>query len=183
MYPEWVERAADLPGVIQGALGSLLFWLLLQLGQFIGAQFLHAVGKTTERLEHHRKIREYIYRRYTSMSGLVNYTQGYFFSLSRAFRGLLTGLIFCSIALLLGGGSPVIWGVCFGAAIFYFGSALMWLIPSSDWRSSSPGEHWKRVASLEKELFGEVDAETLKRIVEFAPKGDEAKAGGEPSDE
>jgi len=181
MYPEWLEKADHLPGVIQGALGSFLFWLLLQLVQFIGLQFLRAAGKTTETLGRRRKFREYIYRRYTSMSGLVNYTQGYLFSLSRALRGLLAGLIFCSIALLLGGGSHVIWGICFGAAIFYFGSALTWLVPSSDWKSASAREHWKRVVDLEKELFGEVAPETHMYIDKLTPEErgeDKTHSGG-----
>jgi len=119
-------------------------------------------------IEHNRKIREYIYRRFTSRSGYVNFAYGSIFGLGRAFRGLLSGLIFCSIALLFSGGSPVVWGMCLAAAIFYFGSALTWLVPSSDWNSAEPCEHWKRVAELEKELFGEVDKQTLEYIAQFA---------------
>ena len=164
MFTEWLN---NLPAIVQGALGSALFWVLLQFVQFIGRLFLRAVGRTTATIDQQRKLREYIYRRYTSRSGYINYAQGSMFRLSRAFRGLLTGLIFCSIALLIGGSSPVIWGVCLAAAIFYFGSALTWLVPNSNWSSADPHEHWKRIADLEKELFGEVEKETLDGITQF----------------
>lgn len=167
MFPELLKKLAD-QTIIQSALGSALFFVLLKIVQFIGLQLRRSVGRTGGTFGRKRKLREYIYRRYTSRSGYVNYAYGTMFGLSHAFRGLLAGLIFCSIALLIGGRTPLIWGVCFAAAIFYFGSALTWLIPGSDWSSGDLNEHWKRIAELEKELFGHVEKDTLDYITRFA---------------
>lgn len=89
-------------------------------------------------------------------------TQGTLISVGNAFRGLLAGLIFCSVALLIGGSARVIWGICFAAAIYYFGAALTWLVPSKSWNYGNDHVgHWKHVAEMERELFGKNDEYTL----------------------
>ena len=118
--------------VIQGAIGSALFWACLKLLQFIGTISRRAIGDTTAVLNRKRKMQEYIYRRFSSREGLINYVQGFQFTQTNAFRGLLSGLIFCCIAVLFGGSLRLIWGVCLVAALVYFVSALSWLSPSDE---------------------------------------------------
>jgi hypothetical protein len=101
-----------------------------------------------------------MYRRFTSRAGYLNLLQGLNYALSEAFKGLLAGLVFCGVALLLGGHAPIVWGVCLGGAIVYFGWAWTWLSPPSSWGTDDMHKHWSRVAELENLLFGKVEKDT-----------------------
>jgi hypothetical protein len=162
MSAELLKRVLDLPVIIQGALGSFLFWIALQLFKAVGRFLMHLLGRTSKSWAHTRTVQEYMYRRYTSRSGYLNILQGLSYGLNEAFKGLLAGLIYCCIALLLGGHSPVIWGICLVAALVYFGSASIWLNPSRSWRHDDMHKNWSRVAELEILLFGEVEKDTQK---------------------
>jgi len=164
--------------IIQGAIGSALFWAALTLLQSLGIMARRAIGDTTAVLNRNRKIQEYVYRRFSSREGLINYVQGFQFTQSSAFRGLLSGLIFCCIAILFGGSVRFIWGVCLIAALVYFISALSWLSPSDAWKNDSLGAHWQRVAALEQELFGRVDEHTNNLAAKYAQE--EAKKEVKP---
>jgi len=152
--------------IIQGALGSGLFWVVLRVFQFLWPRFLRLIGYTVT-IDRRKKFREYIYLRYTSMDGLVNSVEGHQLSTSRAFRGLLTGLMFICVALLIGGSTAVIWGICLVAALVYFWSALMWLIPDPSWKGLSALARWQRIAELEKDLLGEIDPSTSEALTRF----------------
>ena len=167
MFHQLFSKLSDLPTIVQSAAGSALFWIILIVGQFVGSRLLKAAGMTNEMIGRSRKYREYIYRRYTAMSGLINYVQGFQYTISKAFSGLLTGLMFCCIALLVGGSSPIVWGICFMSALVYFGSGLLWLKPSARWDRDDLPTHWLRIAELEKDLFGKVHKETLDRLADF----------------
>ena len=146
MLSSLLAKLSDLPAIMQGAAGSALFWLLLKAFEYVSPRLLRVLGETVSVVSREKKTREYVYRRFTNMSGLVNYTWGFHYSIYRALRGLLTGLIFCSIALLLGGRIPVIYGIRFMAALVYFGEALTWLQSNAKWNSLDPRENWQRIA-------------------------------------
>ena len=161
------QKVTDLPAIVQGALGSGLFWLVLKTITFLWLRIARVFGATAAIVNRNQKIREYVYRRLTGMSGLVNYTQGYLYTFSRVLQHVLMGFIFVCIALMVGGTAPVVWGICLAGAIYYFLSGLIWLVPKDRWKADPPLEHWKRVAELEEELMGKVDAETKERIEQF----------------
>ncbi len=160
MSAELWKRILDLPVIIQSAIGSFLFWVAFLLVKSIGRFLLHLLGQTSKSWIHTRRVQEYMYRRYTSRSGYLNILQGLSYGLNEAFKGLLAGLIYCCIALLLGGHSPAIWGICLVAALVYFGAAWTWLNPSRSWHRDDMHKHWSRVAELETLLFGKVEKDT-----------------------
>jgi len=167
MLNDLIQKLSHLPGILQGAIGSALFWIVLKALEFVAVSFLRFAGRTTAVINRQMKFREYIYRRFTSRSGLVNYVQGFQYVMSRAFTGLLTGLVFCCLALLLGGSSQVIWGVCLVAALVYFGTALTWLVPRGSWKNDSDLVNWQRIADLENELCGQVEKTTTDMLAKF----------------
>jgi hypothetical protein len=169
MSAELWKKILDLPIIVQGAFGSALFWLALQAVKFIGQVLLQIVGATSKSWNRQRQLQEYIYRKYTSRGGYLPVLQGLSYSQARAFKGLLAGLIYCCIALLLGARSPAIWGICLVAAIVYFGSAWSWLSHPGSWGNDDMHTHWSRVAELEKQLMGEVDKETQRILDENPP--------------
>ena len=170
MYSELIKKITDLPAIIQGALGSFLFVIVSYVVQTAIEKIRYLLGKSSEAFNQKRKLQEYIYRRFTSRSGLINPVHGYLFTLAQAFKGLLKGLLFSSVALLIGGSVPVVWGVCLAAAIYYFVEALSWLTPKSDWKSETLQKHWERVVVLEQELFGKVEEDTLEYLARNSPK-------------
>lgn len=84
--------------------------------------------------------------------------------------------MFICVALLIGGSTSVIWGICLAAALIYFGSALTWLIPNPSWTGLAALARWKRIAELEKDLLGQVEQDTNEAITRFSDtKADEQK--------
>ncbi len=169
MTSELWRRILDLPAIVQGAFGSAVFWLVLQLVKLLGNLLSYLLGQTSKSWAFTRRLQEYIYRRYTESSGYLPALRGQTFALNKAFKGLLAGLIYCSIALAIGGLSPIVWGICFIAAIVYFGIAWSWLSPSASWSEDDRNKHWTRVADLEKSFFGKVDKETQEILDKLPP--------------
>jgi hypothetical protein len=170
-----LHKIYDLPAIVQGAAGSALFWIIQKILITMASGMSRLLGHTTRIVNRDKKFREWVFRRFTSRDGLINYSYGYLYSMSRAMRGLLMGLLFSAIALLFGGSIQVIWGMCLGTAIICFIGAINWVMPSSSWNNTNLTEHWQRVAELEKELFGEADKETLRFVEHYAQEPEKAK--------
>lgn len=171
MFRHFFQVVSSWPVVLQGVLGSAVFWAGLGALKLVGKLALRTVDGTTSVISRKRKFQEYIYRRYTSRNGLFNNVVGTYTMMTRAFQGLLVGLIFLCVAFFLAGmyPFPAFYAVCLVGAIIYFGSGLMWLAPSPSWTHEDNYAHWVRVAQLEKELFGSVEEETEKMVTQFAP--------------
>lgn len=151
-----------------GALGSLLATaIVLLLGQL--AKLFSRSLQLPGFLQRERLLQEYMHRRYTSRSGYLNLLRGLNYALSRAFKGLLAGLVYFCVALLLGGHAPIVWGICLGGAIVYFGWAWTWLSPPASWSNDNMHNHWARVAELEKQIYGNVQQDTQKILDENPP--------------
>lgn len=163
--------AASWPVIIQGIVGSLICWAILKLVGLLGRVLFRVLGNTTSVLEGRRKHQEYMYRRFTSRNGLINNFVGLHYAVSNSLRGLLMGLIFVCISFLFAGlfGLETIFSISLVGAIIYFGLALTWLRPSPKWTQDDNYTHWKRIAQLEKDLFGSVEEETERMISQFAP--------------
>lgn len=87
------------------------------------------------------------------------------------------GLLFGAFALLIGGLHVITWSICLTAAIVYFLTAITWLSPSHTWSDKDLEVHWKRVAQLEKELFGEVEKETRDVLAEYTKAAEQPPTG------
>jgi hypothetical protein len=140
----------------------------------LSARFLSTSVQLPSQWQRQRLVQEYMDRRFTSRSGYLYSLQGINYALSKAFKGLLAGLVFCCVALLVGGHAPIVWGMCLGGAIVYFGWAWSWLSPPSSWRNDDMHTHWTRVAELEKQLFGKVEEDTQK-LLDQNPTSHEGK--------
>jgi len=161
---DFLSMISDWPTIVQGALGSALFWIALQLLTIAWKLASKPLGGLGQPYQKEALLREWIYRKYTSRSGLVNLTQGYAITFDHVARYMLQGLIFICLALLLAGFSQVTVAIMASAAIYYFFKSLAWLTPSRKWRSDAPPAHWQRVAELESLFFGKPDEDTLDRV-------------------
>ncbi|MBU0712995.1 hypothetical protein KKC74_10280 [bacterium] len=156
-----IKLTNDLPPIIQGAIGSALFWILLQLVGSIAKKISDLTGAYKEQTKKEEGLREYIYRKYTSRGGLAYYPQGYLFTFSEVLKYFLQGFIFVCISLLFRDYFSIATSICLVGAIYYFVKALIWLFPSVSWNTLSNEEHWQKVKELEEKLFGKVSNDTL----------------------
>lgn len=163
MHPrhEFWAAIGNLPIIVQGALGSALFWLVQKGLAFIAPRVLRLLGHPDIVVDRDRKLQEYVYRRFTSMAGLVNFSQGYLYSMYRGLRGAILGFIFFSVALLIAGASQLTWGICLVGAIVYFASAASWLIPKRSWMVGGHVVNLERILELETDLHGKPSTEVL----------------------
>ncbi len=167
MIQELWTAVSQWPVIIQGALGSALFWLVLEAGRKILSAFQKEVDKQSSKAAKDRLLREYIYTKYTTHSGLAYYPQGYFISFSHVLRFFVTGMVFVVIALFAGGFSQLGLSIAAVGALYFFSKALSWLIPDGAWLSHTSLSRWKRIAELEQSLFGMVNDDTKKWICEL----------------
>ena len=158
------------PVIIQGALGSAVFWLILEVIRHIIGQVQQRIKAQTNRAKRDVLTREYIYKKYTSHDGLAYYPQGYFLTFSRVLKFFLIGMMFFAIALFAGGITPLFLSIGLIGAIYYFSKALSWLIPDRGWHSQKTLQHWARIADLEQVLFGEVMEDTREFIAKWQDK-------------
>jgi hypothetical protein len=154
------ETITEWPVIVQGALGSALFWVVLELLRRFIAEVQRGVKSQTRRVKVDALLREYIYKKYTSHDGLAYYPQGYFLTFSRVLMFFLVGMVFFAIALLAGGMTPLFGSIGLVGAIYFFSKALSWLIPDRGWHSQTTLQHWQRIGELEQLLFGEVRQDT-----------------------
>lgn len=154
------DAVTQWPVIVQGALGSALFWVLLGVLRRIIRRVQQGVKAQTTGARVDALTREYIYKKYTSHAGLAYYPQGYFLTFSRVLEFFLVGMVFIAIALLAGGITPLFLSIGLIGAIYYFSKALTWLIPDRGWHSQTTLQHWERIAELEDLLFGEVRDDT-----------------------
>lgn len=170
-----IDQILQWPAIIQGVIGSAIFWLLqilfVSTGKFVlrqSSQYNRAFAKET-------LIREWIYRKYYSRNGLINITQGFIVTFDHIFQYLIRGLIFIVFALLISGVSQVGLGISLVAALYYLFKSLLWISPSRNWSGDSNLKHWQRVAEIEKLLKGKVDFDTQERIEKFTTEDAETK--------
>ncbi|MBA4376935.1 MAG: hypothetical protein C0401_12300 [Anaerolinea sp.] len=162
-----IDQILQWPEIIQGVIGSAIFWLIQVLIICVGKFILRQSNRYSRALARETLIREWIYRKYYSRSGLVNITQGFIITFDHVFQYLIRGLIFIVIALVFSGISQLILGISLVAALYYLLRSLMWLNPKVDWSRDDTLKHWKRIAEIEKTLMGKVDTDTQERIEQF----------------
>jgi hypothetical protein len=164
---EFIDKISNWPVIVQGALGSALFWIVLQFLSLAWRSIGQAIGRVGQMYHRESLIREWIYRKYTSRNGFVNITQGYLMTFDHVARYVIQGLIFIAIALAISGISPITFGIIITAAVYFFYKALNWLTPAKEWSSDSLLTHWQRVAELEQKFFGKIDGDTLEMLKSF----------------
>ena len=157
---EIINKILEWPVIVQGILGSAFFWLIIHLGQKITTFFTNRAKKFRDRIQEHNICHEYIRRKWLLMPDYAPAGFGYCIYYSIHF--IVRGLILIILAQLFLRYIYVFSIVGYLGALFYFFRAAVWVTNLED--SLTPVEHWERVAELEKELFGEVRKETLKKI-------------------
>jgi len=157
---ELSKAISDWAVILQSVIGSAIFWLILEILTHIWKMLSRLLGNVSKDFEKESLLQEWIYRKYTSRTGLINITQGFFITFDHVFRYLITGLIFASVAVLIAGIGKLSFGIILTAAIYYLFRALSWLTPKKDWSSDNLSDHWKKVAELEKRLLGKMDEDT-----------------------
>lgn len=161
--------------VLLSTVGSGIFWLALQIVQFLAKRFFSIGGNVVETASRNARFREYIYRRFTSRDGLVPSFMGFQHTITKAFSKFLSGIMFVCLGLLFGSTSKTVWTICLVAAIVYLSSAWAWVTPSKSWKSGTVLQHWQRVAELEKELFGNIEGETAEFVAKFKQEEEQRK--------
>lgn len=167
MLNEMFQRILEWPLIIQGALGSALFWLLLQIFSYLIKFTARQLGIFKFRTKRERKLREYIYHKYTNSDGLFYFAQGYFLSFKLALEFILQGILFFLMGFLLSFIYETYLIVGIIGAIYYIIRALSWTMPYDRDVFSSGIERWKKIADLENDLWGEPKKDTLEFIEKF----------------
>src|SRR6266511_4581926 len=155
-----IEAISDWPVILQGFVGSAIFWLILEVLKLASKLLSQILGHVSKRIENEILLREWLYRKFTSRNGFINITQGYLITFDHVFRYLITGLLFACIAILVAGTGKLVFSIILAATIYYLLRALAWLTPKKEWMGDNLSNHWKRVATLEKMFFGKVDEDT-----------------------
>ncbi len=168
MNSEILKKILEWPIIVQGALGSAIFWMILRLFSYLSNLAAKQIGLFKLKSKHDKYLREYIYQKYTSSSGLFYYTQGYFLSFKKALEFLLQGILFLLFGFLLSFLHKVYLIVGLIGAIYYAFKSLSWILPYETNEFSSNLERWERIAQLEKILFGKAREDTLNFIKEFS---------------
>ena len=163
---KYLENIFQCPPIIQGALGSALFWFILEVAWKLIAVTKSADERIAE-AQRGKLVREYIYSKYTNNNGLAYYPQGYFLSFSCVLKLFIVGMMYFAIAFLVGGISRMALAIGLVGALYYFSKALSWLIPDHSGHSKTPLDRWKRVDELEQNLFSKVEDDTKEWISKF----------------
>jgi hypothetical protein len=150
--------------IIQGALGSALFWLILIIGQhlfnLIGSKFSFINKKYKTEILYIEYIQKKLTRgkRGHEMVSTCTY---------QALSYLLRGLVFLGLGFILSNFVPLsnlIGGLGF---LFYLFRALGWLKPFYVGEKETELQRWSRIEEIEKELFGLVKDDTKEKLVEL----------------
>ena len=163
-----INAISDWPVILQGVIGSAIFWLILELPKLVSKSLSQMLGFVSKRIEKEGLLREWLYRKFTSRNGFINITQGYLITFDHVLRYLITGLLFACIAILVAGIGKLVFSIILAATIYYLLRALAWLTPKKEWMGDSLSDHWKRVAELEKAFFGKIDEETQEYLDKYS---------------
>jgi len=158
------------PIIIQGTLGSALFWAILKVLTYLFSYIQSSIKKQKSQSKNEKLLKEYIYKKYTSNSGLAYYLQGYLLTFDHVLRFFMMGMLFFSVSLLAGGITKLSLSIGLVGAIIYFFKSLAWLIPDETWHSEPTSERWKRIAKIEETLWGKAEDDTLGWISKFEEK-------------
>ncbi len=156
----------ELPGYIQGALGSALCLLLLKVMRTIAGFLSKTILGLSAKSEHNRLWRKYIYLKYTSSGGLFYYAQGYLITFYYVLRYMFYVFIFCVLAIMIAGFNPIVKGICIVATLYFLLKGLIWLEPEKKIKSANT--RWRAIAEIEKLLYGKVDSDTEEFIEKFS---------------
>ena len=155
-----VNKILEWPIIVQGALGSALFWLVLVLGQRLVGVFSKSATKFSSDWKMEGLTREYIARRmfWDRKLDVLGFTLCIYHALRFGFRGL----VFITLGFISSEFIPVFGVIGYLGGLFFFLRAAWWVASFAD--KLTKIQHWERVAELETTMFGEVKPETQSRI-------------------
>ena len=176
------QCVTDLPVIVQGAIGSILgyvlvvFWLKIQSRAVRG--FGRVVRRQATKMATRALFQEYIYRRYTSRDGFPG-VQGQVWSAYESLRFVFAAFMCVCLGLMFAAqGNPIagfIGSVFFGSALSFVIRGRSWVTPKPQWGQGSTADNTRRVVELEIELLGEVQPATKEWV--------DAQSGGESADQ
>jgi hypothetical protein len=144
---ELITTIKDWPVIVQGALGSALFWFILLIGQKI-ATFCASTFNTHNKIRRQRQVRIKLLRLKASLCEEPNEIA--FFATAfiyRAAREIVTGLIWLALGLLSDSVIGVFGPIGYLGCIYYSFSALTILKPIVKTETTT-----QEIQELEKEL-------------------------------
>lgn len=126
----WVafwQQVLQYPLIVQGALGSALCVAALAVGKGLYKLASAVVSRYSYRAKVSRLTQEWIYRKYTSSSGLVPFTQGSLLSLMKSQKYLCLAATNFVVGIML----REVWMASFVISscisIYYLNKALSWM--------------------------------------------------------
>jgi len=150
--------------VIQGAMGSAIFWLILIIGQHlfnvIGAKLSFVNAKYKE---------ETLYREYMQIKLSRGEQRHEIISMCtyQALSYLLRGFVFLGLGFIMSDLIPLSHSIGGLGFLFYLFRSLGWLKPFYVGEEKPELERWSRIKVIEQELFGFVHDDTLVKIGEL----------------
>jgi hypothetical protein len=149
----------NLPPIVQGAIGSALFWLVLVLSQKAIGGFAKFEGVAKKESLWRELIHEKWLRQRLPIMHLVLTVCQY-----QALSFLTRGAILLGLGLLLTPVSQLFLAIGAAGFLYYAYRALRWLKPFTVEPKESDLQVWQRVAEVETQLFGAAESDTLQRI-------------------
>lgn len=157
---ESLIKVMDWPPIIQGAIGSAIFWLVLVATQKTIdkswvrlTKFGHTVRKEVlyQELFHEKLMRQVS----DTPMGACQY---------QALSYLVRGAIFLGFGLIVAPVMPVFLAVGGAGFIYYAYRAMGWLEPFVMEPNKSMLETWQRICEIETQLYGAAKPDTLTKI-------------------
>ncbi|NKW89661.1 hypothetical protein HGG65_08550, partial [Alteromonadaceae bacterium A_SAG4] len=151
--------------IIQGALGSALFWLILVIGQYLFSFIGTKITFANAAYKKETLYREYMQRKLTKGDMRHEIIS---MSMYQALSYLLRGFVFLGLGFIMSEFIPLSNSIGGLGFLFYLFRALGWLKPFYVGARETDLELWKRIEEIEQELFGSVNDDTKDKLNELA---------------
>lgn len=154
------------PVIVQGALGSALFALVVFIVRHAFSWAVQFLSKHNKKFRKERLFAELFQRKYLGDS---NHNQKFIvFFIYQSLSFITRGLVFFCIGMLLGKISTFLFVIGTTIFLIYILRASLWLDPFVVESKEAPIMIWKRIAEIEIELYGKSAEDTKKKIAELS---------------
>lgn len=116
-----------LPPIVQGVIGSALFWLILKVGAFLLSKSKHHIETFSSSARQIKEVQEYIFLKYRENPNLLYFSKGYFMCFNSAFRNIVLGLFWISLGLMFVNTNEIFLTIGITGGMIFFAKAISWL--------------------------------------------------------
>jgi hypothetical protein len=124
---ELIKKILDLPVIVQGALGSALFWVIFEISKWLFRVANALLARLSKSFSKETLLREYVHNKFTSHAAATFQSAGYSFCVFHGLRYVAQGLCFLVLGLLLSDVWEVLRMVGLLFAIILFARGFWWL--------------------------------------------------------